>query len=74
MAATSTDDDATPPARDSAALSVRNRVLRWLVEEAFDEFSPWLKWKVYDILWAISLLLLGRRLKCVRKAQEILDL
>ena len=32
------------------------------------------RWKVYDVLWALSLLLLARRLKCVRKAQELLDL
>jgi hypothetical protein len=32
------------------------------------------RWKVYDILWALALLLLGRRLKWVRDAQEALDL
>lgn len=47
---------------------------QWLVDLLFDEISPWFKWKVYDVLWALLLLLLARRFKCVRKAQELLDL
>jgi len=39
-----------------------------------DEFPAWLSWKVCDVLWAIALLYLGRRIRWVRRAQETLDL
>jgi hypothetical protein len=42
-----------------------------LLSRGTDEFLPWLSWKVYDILWALLLLYLGRRLKCIRRAQEL---
>ena len=48
-------------------------VLRTL-ERLLDEFSPWLSWKVYDILFALFLLFLGRRVRWVREAQELLNL
>jgi len=60
---------------DSASSSVvQSSRWRVLLDCMFDEFSPWLKWKMYDILWALGLILLGRRLKCIRRAQKLLDL
>ena len=39
----------------------------FLGEDFFDEFEPWLKWKVYDVLFALGVVLLGRRLsRCPR--------
>jgi len=35
-----------------------------------EEFVPWLSWKVYDILFALALIWLGRRVKLIRDAQE----
>eukprot|EP00900_Chrysochromulina_parva_P000750 jgi/Chrpa1/10676/Chrysochromulina_OHIO_Genome00006316-RA len=36
-----------------------------------EEFAPWLSWKVYDVLFAVLMLYLGRRLAWVRRAQEL---
>ncbi len=36
-----------------------------------DEFTPWLSWKLYDIMFALLMLYLGRRLAWVRRAQEL---
>ena len=42
-------------------------------EDFFDEFEPWLKWKVYDVLFALGVVLLGRRLSRCPRAQRVLD-
>ena len=34
-----------------------------LLDFCFDELEPWLKWKVYDVLFALLLVFLGRRLR-----------
>ena len=55
--------------------------LRWLAKlifavlgkDFFDEFEPWLKWKVYDVLFALSVVLLGRRLSRCPRAQRVLE-
>ena len=36
-----------------------------------EEFAPWLSWKVYDVLFAVLMLYLGRRLAWVRRAREL---
>ena len=50
------------------------RALRDFLTTASGEFSPWLSWKVYDVLFALTLLVLGRRIKWLRAAQQTLDL
>ena len=45
----------------------------FLGEDFFDEFEPWLKWKVYDVLFALGVVLLGRRLSRCPRAQRVLD-
>ena len=60
---------------------LRHPMLRWLTrllgavfgEDFFDEFEPWLKWKVYDVLFALGVVLLGRRLSRYPRAQRVLD-
>ena len=37
-----------------------------------DRASPH-SWKVYDVLFAVVMLYLGRRIQWVRRAQELLD-
>ena len=61
----------------SGTPSSKQGLLGWLLRllaSGAGEFTPWLSWKVYDVLWALALLWLGRRLKWVRDAQELLDL
>ena len=49
--------------------------LLWLLgggfERLLEEFSPWLSWKVYDVLFALAILYLAKRVKLIRKAQEL---
>ena len=60
---------------------LRHPILRWIAqllgavfgEDFFDEFEPWLKWKVYDVLFALGVVLLGRRLSRCPRAQRVLD-
>ena len=40
------------------------------VRTALDEVSPWFKWKVYDIIFALLLLRLGRRFRPIRWLQR----
>ena len=40
------------------------------VKGAIEEFAPWLSWKVYDVLFALCILVLGRRIKWLREAQD----
>lgn len=54
--------------------SVVVRSILSALEALLEEFSPWLSWKVYDVLFAVFLLLLGRRVKWIRDAQETLGL
>ena len=44
-------------------------VVDWVVYLA-DEMDPWLKWKVYDVLFALAMLYLGRRVQAIRYARE----
>ena len=61
--------------------TLRHPLLRWLIklvgtvlgEDFLDEFEPWLKWKVYDVLFALGVVLLGRRLSRCPRAQRVLD-
>lgn len=51
---------------DDEAEATRHPLLRLLSRmfgSYFDEFEPWLKWKVYDVLFALLLVFLGRRLR-----------
>ena len=41
--------------------------------DLLDEVNPWFKWKLYDILWSIALLLLSSRLRWVEKIKNVLD-
>lgn len=50
------------------------RRLTCLLLAPLDEFEPWFKWKVFDILWAVGLLMLAKRIRCVARLQEALDL
>ena len=60
---------------------LQHPLLRWIAqllgaffgEDFFDEFEPWLKWKVYDVLFALGVVLLGRRLSRCPRAQRVLD-
>ena len=67
--------EAEAPARDEEPqhplLRLASRLLAFL-GFGFDEFEPWLKWKVYDVLFALLLVLLGRRLRhpVVQRALE----
>jgi len=45
-----------------------------LLLSPLDELEPWFKWKVFDILWAVGLLLLAKRVKWVARLQKALDL
>ena len=70
----STDSEPTGPL-------LQHPMLRWIAqllgavfgEDFFDEFEPWLKWKVYDVLFALGVVLLGRRLSRCPRAQRVLD-
>ena len=42
-----------------------------LLDRAADEVVPWLSWKVYDVLFALAMLYLAKRVKLIRKAQEL---
>ena len=76
---------ASTEARDTTANTqlhpLLQHPLRWLTKlifvvlgkDFFDEFEPWLKWKVYDVLFALSVVLLGRRLSRCPRAQRLLD-
>lgn len=48
------------------------RLLSRVLGFCFDEFEPWLKWKLYDVLFALLLVFLGRRLRhpVVQRALE----
>ena len=35
-----------------------------------EELVPWLSWKVYDVLFALAMLYLGRRVQAIRYARE----
>lgn len=48
-------------------------LLGWLLRllsAGSDELLTWASWKVYDILWAVLLLYLGRRFRWARRLQE----
>ena len=56
--------DTTGIAVDSEAFArgvLGDTAVDWVVYLA-DEMDPWLKWKVYDILFAVAALLAGRML------------
>ena len=50
-------------ARSTHAPTALLRLLSRVLGFCFDEFEPWLKWKVYDVLFALLLVFLGRRLR-----------
>jgi hypothetical protein len=70
--------DEPPADRASEATSegpstLGGRVLA-LLGWPFDELAPWFKWKLFDVCWALALLLLARRMRCVARVQQALDL
>ena len=64
---TSSDDDGSDGA-DAHGLLGYVRSLLWRGSE---EIVPWLSWKVFDILFALLLLRLAKRFKCIRRLQEL---
>lgn len=49
----------------------------WLLELLawpLDELAPWSKWKLFDVCWAVALLLIAKRVRCVARLQQALDL
>ena len=56
------DDDEAEETRHPL-LRLLSRMLSRMAGSYFDEFEPWLKWKVYDVLFALLLVFLGRRLR-----------
>lgn len=39
-----------------------------------DELAPWSKWKVFDVCWAVALLLIAKRVRWVARLKDALDL
>ena len=42
-----------------------------LLSRGSEEFVPWLSWKVYDVLFALALLWLAKRVKLIERAREL---
>ena len=55
----------------AAAQRLTQAVVEKSLSRASDELSPWLAWKVYDVLFALLLLYLGKRVRLIRQAQEL---
>ena len=51
----------------------RHSFIGWLLDllgRMSEELVPWLSWKVYDVLFALAMLYLGRRVQAIRYARE----
>ena len=42
-----------------------------LLSRGGDEFVPWLSWKAYDVLFALAILYLAKRVKLIQRAREL---
>lgn len=56
------------PFRNRASLA---RYVLSLVSRGSEEVLPWLSWKFFDVLFALLMLRLAKRFRCIRRLQEL---
>ncbi len=66
---------AEPSTRQPAdgVLAALHRLVQLLASVLLDEVSPWLKWKIYDVLFALALARLSRHFRAARWLRDVCD-
>ena len=64
------DDEGKPRPRRRGRQGLLG-LLMSLLSRGSEELVPWLSWKVFDVIFALAVLWLAKRVKFVREAKEL---